>query len=110
MGDERGGGGLGGEGERAAPALAGEGAPTGVIAHVISRESSLLSPFEAAGWTEINDAGYRVKQTSGLLITGVASLVSAVNLIVTVLNMRAPGMTLMKMPIMTWMLLVVQFL
>ena len=32
------------------------------------------------------------------------------NLIVTVLNMRAPGMTLMKMPIFTWMALVVQFL
>ena len=41
----------------------------------------------------------------GLQITGIASLVGAINLIVTVLNMRAPGMTLMKMPILTWMLL-----
>jgi len=48
--------------------------------------------------------------TFGLQITGIASLVSAINLIVTVLNMRAPGMTLMKMPIFTWMMLVVQFL
>ncbi len=46
----------------------------------------------------------------GLLITGIASLVSSVNLIVTVLNMRAPGMTLMRMPIFTWMAFVVQFL
>src|SRR6476661_645817 len=46
----------------------------------------------------------------GLQITGIASLTSALNLIVTVLNMRAPGMTLMKMPIFTWMVLVVQFL
>jgi cytochrome c oxidase subunit 1 len=46
----------------------------------------------------------------GLIITGVASLAGAVNLIVTVLNMRAPGMTLMKMPIFTWMTLVTQFL
>jgi cytochrome c oxidase subunit I len=46
----------------------------------------------------------------GLLITGIASLTSSINLIVTVLNMRAPGMTLMKMPIFTWMVLVVQFL
>ncbi len=45
-----------------------------------------------------------------LLITGVASQVGAINLIVTVLNMRAPGMTLMRMPIFTWMILVVQFL
>ena len=46
----------------------------------------------------------------GLQITGIASLVGAINLIVTVLNMRAPGMTLMKMPIFTWMALVTQFL
>jgi cytochrome c oxidase subunit 1 len=46
----------------------------------------------------------------GLLITGIASLTGAVNLIVTVLNMRAPGMTLMRMPIFTWMALVSQFL
>jgi len=46
----------------------------------------------------------------GLQITGIASLVGAINLIVTVLNMRAPGMSLMKMPIFTWMAFVVQFL
>src|SRR6185436_12569128 len=46
----------------------------------------------------------------GLQITGIASLTSAINLIVTVLNMRAPGMTLFKMPIFTWMALVAQFL
>jgi cytochrome c oxidase subunit I len=46
----------------------------------------------------------------GLQITGIASLVGAVNLIATILNMRAPGMTLMKMPVFTWMGLVTQFL
>jgi cytochrome c oxidase subunit 1 len=46
----------------------------------------------------------------GLQITGIASLTGAINLIVTVLNMRAPGMKLMRMPIFTWMILVVQFL
>ena len=46
----------------------------------------------------------------GLIITGIASLTGAVNLIVTVLNMRAPGMTLMRMPVFTWMTLVTQFL
>src|SRR3954465_2513539 len=46
----------------------------------------------------------------GLLITGIASLTGAINLIVTVLNLRAPGMTLMKMPVFTWMTLVTQFL
>ncbi len=46
----------------------------------------------------------------GLLITGIASLVSSINLIVTVLNMRAPGMSMMRMPIFTWMALVTQLL
>ena len=36
-----------------------------------------------------------------------ARCVGAVNLIVTVLNMRAPGMTLFRMPVFTWMTLVV---
>ena len=46
----------------------------------------------------------------GLQIVGIASLVSAINLLVTVINMRAPGMTLLKMPVFTWMMTVVQFL
>jgi len=46
----------------------------------------------------------------GLLIAGIASLVSSINLIVTCLNMRAPGMTLFRMPVLTWMLLITQFL
>ncbi|CAN5838336.1 cytochrome c oxidase subunit I [soil metagenome] len=46
----------------------------------------------------------------GLLITGIASLTGAINLIVTAINLRAPGMTLMKMPVFTWMSLVTQFL
>jgi cytochrome c oxidase subunit 1 len=48
--------------------------------------------------------------TTGLLITGIASTVSAVNLIVTVINMRAPGMTWFKLPVFTWMTTVTQFL
>jgi cytochrome c oxidase subunit 1 len=46
----------------------------------------------------------------GLLMAGIASTVSAVNLAVTILNMRAPGMTLFRMPVFVWMSLVVQFL
>ncbi len=48
--------------------------------------------------------------TLGLQITGIASLTGAVNLIVTVLNMRTKGMSLMRMPVFTWMVLVIQFL
>ena len=46
----------------------------------------------------------------GLLITGIASTVGAINLAVTVINMRAPGMSLFRMPVFVWMGLVVQFL
>ena len=46
----------------------------------------------------------------GLLILGVSSLMAGFNFIVTIVNMRAPGMTLMRMPVFVWMSLVVQFL
>jgi cytochrome c oxidase subunit 1 len=46
----------------------------------------------------------------GLLITGIASTVGSINLIVTVINLRAPGMSLFKMPVFTWMAFVTQLL
>ena len=46
----------------------------------------------------------------GLQILGIASTVGSVNLITTILNLRAPGMTLMRMPVFVWMTLVANFL
>jgi cytochrome c oxidase subunit 1 len=46
----------------------------------------------------------------GLIIAGIASATGAINLCVTVLNMRAPGMSFFRMPVFVWMGLVVQFL
>jgi cytochrome c oxidase subunit I len=46
----------------------------------------------------------------GLQILGVASLAAGVNFFTTILNMRAPGMTLMRMPIFVWSVLVTQVL
>ena len=46
----------------------------------------------------------------GLIITGIGSLTAAANFIITTLNLRAPGMTLMRMPVFVWMNLVVSFL
>jgi cytochrome c oxidase subunit I len=46
----------------------------------------------------------------GLQILGVASLAAAVNFFTTVINMRAPGMKLMRMPIFTWMSFITQVL
>ncbi len=39
----------------------------------------------------------------GLNILGIASLAAALNFIVTVINMRAPGMSFFRLPIFTWM-------
>ncbi|MEP6973557.1 MAG: cytochrome c oxidase subunit I [Actinomycetota bacterium] len=46
----------------------------------------------------------------GLLLTGIASTAGAVNLAVTVINMRAPGMSFFRLPVFVWMGLVVQLL
>ena len=46
----------------------------------------------------------------GLSILGVASLAASFNFVVTILNMRAPGMGLMKMPVFVWMALVTNIL
>ena len=46
----------------------------------------------------------------GLQILGVSSLAAAFNFITPIINLRAPGMTLMRMPMFTWMSFVVQFL
>jgi cytochrome c oxidase subunit 1 len=46
----------------------------------------------------------------GLVMLGIGSVTSALNFIVTILNMRAPGMTLMRMPVFVWMMFVTAFL
>jgi cytochrome c oxidase subunit 1 len=46
----------------------------------------------------------------GLQILGAASLISSVNFIVTIFNMRARGMRMLRMPVFVWMTLVVAFL
>ena len=46
----------------------------------------------------------------GLQVLGISSLMAGFNFIVTIVNMRAPGMTLMRMPLFVWMSFVVQFL
>jgi cytochrome c oxidase subunit 1 len=45
-----------------------------------------------------------------LQIVGVSSLAAGVNFFVTILNLRAPGMKLMRMPMFTWMSLFTQTL
>jgi cytochrome c oxidase subunit 1 len=69
----------------------------------------------AAGWTLY--APLSVQMGPGMdmaifaiHILGISSIIGALNVIVTILNMRAPGMTLVKMPMFAWTWLVTAFL
>lgn len=46
----------------------------------------------------------------GLQVLGIASLAASFNFIVTIINMRAPGMKMMRLPVFTWMTLFTSFL
>jgi len=61
-----------------------------------------------AGWTAyasvaLNSPGHGVDfYILGLQISGLGTLISGINFLVTIINMRAPGMTYMRMPLFTW--------
>jgi cytochrome c oxidase subunit I len=46
----------------------------------------------------------------GLQILGLSTLLASFNFVTTIINMRAPGMNLMRMPIFTWSAFITQFL
>jgi cytochrome c oxidase subunit 1 len=46
----------------------------------------------------------------GLVISGLGTILGAVNMITTILTLRAPGMTMWRMPIFTWNILVTSLL
>jgi cytochrome c oxidase subunit I len=48
--------------------------------------------------------------TLGLITLGLSSLMAALNFAVTIINLRAPGLTMMRLPVFIWMTLIISFL
>ncbi|MDQ1730548.1 MAG: cytochrome c oxidase subunit [Pseudonocardiales bacterium] len=46
----------------------------------------------------------------GLIISGLGTILGAVNMVTTILTLRAPGMTMFRMPIFTWNILITSLL
>ena len=76
------------------------------IAGLMMLSSYLVGPF-AAGWT--NYVPLAVQQPDGNLFfqmgvqwAGASSIMTALNFLVTIITMRAPGMTFWRMPLLVW--------
>jgi cytochrome c oxidase subunit 1 len=70
---------------------------------------------EAAGWTAYSPLA--VQEGTGLdfwilgvIVVGISSTVGAANFLVTATRMRAPGMSMFRVPIFTWSMIVTQLL
>ncbi|CAN5647223.1 cytochrome c oxidase subunit I [soil metagenome] len=85
---------------------------------------TMLSGFLTAdgaadfGWTGYTPLSSIVRSPSpgadlwllAIVLTGLSGVLTAVNIVATVISMRAPGMTMFRMPIFTWNMLVTSIL
>ncbi|SDD42130.1 cytochrome o ubiquinol oxidase subunit 1 [Paracoccus isoporae] len=77
---------------------------------VLVMASLFIGEFAMTGWLAFPPLSGIVSSPTegvdyyiwGLQIAGVGTTLSGINLVVTILKMRAPGMTLMRMPVFTW--------
>ncbi len=76
---------------------------------VLLNASWLLGAVPDAGWTayvplsgpDYGGGGVNF-YVLGLQIAGIGTLIGGINFLVTIINMRAPGMSFMRMPLFTW--------
>jgi cytochrome c oxidase subunit 1 len=69
----------------------------------------------AGGWTLYAPLSMQMPESMdaaifAIHILGASSIMGSINIIVTILNMRAPGMSLMKMPLFCWTWLITAYL
>lgn len=84
-----------------------------IASAMLVNASLLIGEFAATGWLAYPPlSGITYSPGVGvdyyiwaLQISGIGTLISAINFFVTILKMRAPGMKLMQMPIFTWTVL-----
>lgn len=89
-----------------------------VPAFLLLVASVFIGSGAGTGWTiypPLSDIGHRGEMSVDLAIfalhlAGASSILGAANFITTILNMRAPGMTMHKMPLFVWAMLVTSFL
>ena len=90
-----------------------------VPAFILLLGSALIGGGAGTGWTvypPLSNTGYGHDGAAvdmaifSLHLAGASSILGAVNFITTIFNMRAPGMTLHKMPLFVWATLVTAFL
>jgi len=89
-----------------------------VVALIMLVSSTFVDGGAGTGWTlypPLSDRTYQDGRAVdmgifALHMAGAASILGAINFITTIFNMRAPGMTLHKMPLFVWSVLVTAFL
>jgi cytochrome c oxidase subunit 1 len=88
------------------------------VALLMLVSSAFVDGGAGTGWTlypPLSDSTYQSGRAVdmgifALHMAGAASILGAINFITTIFNMRAPGMTLHKMPLFVWSVLVTAFL